>query len=272
MTLMCRVLKVSTSGYYAWAKRPAKSPHEIRDAELLDDIRRLHANSRGTYGSPRIHAALTLEGAHVSKKRIARLMRHDGLRGKIRKRFVHTTDSEHEHPIAPNTLDRQFSPDSVKPAWVGDITYLRTESGWAYLAVIIDLRSRMVVGWELASHMQTELVEAALLHAVGSQAFEKGLIHHTDRGSQYASNDYRGLLDDLDIQVSMSRKGNCWDNAVAESFFGTLKQELAFHRSWAGLADARADIHDYIEVFYNRQRLHSSLGYKTPAAVNKAAA
>jgi transposase InsO family protein len=174
--------------------------------------------------------------------------------------------------VAPNTLNRQFEVDAPDRVWVGDITYIRTASGWGYLAVILDLHSRLVVGWALADHMRTELVETALICALGKREPSKDLLHHTDRGSQYASASYRDRLAALGIEVSMSRRGDCYDNAVVESFFGTLKQELVHHARWTELTDARAAIHDYIEVFYNRQRLHSSLGYRTPAEADQEAA
>ena len=199
-------------------------------------------------------------------------MRTDGLRGRIRRRYRQTTDSKHSHPIAPNTLNRQFEAHSPDHVWAGDITYIRLASGWAYLAVVLDLHSRMVVGWALADHMRTELVETALSAALGARKPAEGMLHHSDRGSQYASEDYRKLLSKHHIEASMSRRGNCYDNAVVESFFGSLKQELVHHVLWRDMAEARAAIHDYVEVFYNRQRLHSSLGYKTPAEVDKEAA
>jgi len=198
-------------------------------------------------------------------------MRTNGLRGRIRRGFRRTTDSDHTLPIAPNTLNRQFSVDSPDRVWAGDITYIRAGSSWCYLAVILDLYSRMVVGWTMASHMRTELVETALSTALGARRPSANLLHHSDRGSQYASGSYQALLEKHGIEVSMSRRGECYDNAVVESFFGTLKQELVFHEHWASLAEARAAIHDYIEVFYNRQRLHSTLGYRTPAEVDQEA-
>ena len=269
---MCRVLGVSRSGLYAWRRRAGPSAHEREDAELLERIRSIHSTSRGTYGSPRVHRALRRDHVRTGKKRIERLMRTDGLRGRIRRRFRTTTDSEHRLPVAPNTLNRQFAVDAPDHVWAGDITYIRTASGWGYLAVILDLHSRMVVGWSLADHMRTELVEGALIAALGSREPSPDLLHHSDRGSQYASACYRGRLAEHEIEVSMSRRGDCYDNAVVESFFGTLKQELVHHTRWTDLAEARAAIHDYIEVFYNRQRLHSSLGYRTPAEVDQEAA
>jgi putative transposase len=259
IALMCRVLGVSRSGWYASRGRIRPTERERRNAELLMKVREVHSSSRGTYGSPRVHAQLVRDGVDVGEDRVARLMQADGLAGRVRRRFVATTDSKHDKPVAPNTLNREFTADSSDSVWCADITYIPTAAGWVYLAAIIDLSTRMIVGWSMANHMRTELVESALLH-------------HSDRGTQYASTSYRALLEQHGIECSMSRAGNCWDNAVIESFFGTFKQEWAHHHRWTGLADARAGTHDYIEVFYNRKRLHSALGYKTPAEVDQAAA
>jgi len=199
-------------------------------------------------------------------------MRCNGLRGKVRRAFRKTTDSNHERPIAENSLNRQFAPKNKDSVWCADITYIPTRSGWVYLAAIIDLTTRMIVGWSIATHMRTELVERALMNALAFRRPADELVHHSDRGSQYASTAYRNLLQNNGIQCSMSRKGNCWDNAVIESFFGSFKQEWAHHHRWSGLDDARAATHDYIEVFYNRQRLHSALDYRTPAEVDEAVA
>ena len=271
VALMCRVLGVSRSGLYAWSRRGESARH-ASDAELSERIRAIHASSRSTYGSPRVHQALRREEVRVGRKRVERLMQRDGLRGRIRRRFRRTTDSNHALPVAPNTLNRQFAVDAPDRIWAGDITYIRTRDGWGYLAVILDLHSRLVVGWALADHMRTELVETALIAALGKREPSPDLLHHTDRGSQYASRSYRGRLEALGIAVSMSRRGDCYDNAVVESFFGSLKQELVHDARWTDLVDARAAIHDYIEVFYNRQRLHSSLGYRTPAEADQEAA
>ncbi len=268
---MCRVLEVSRSGLYAWRRR-GRSARERADAELSGKIHALHAASRGTYGSPRVHRGLRREGTRVGRKRVERIMKRDGLRGRIRRRFRRTTDSNHRLPVAPNTLNRQFGVDAPDRVWAGDITYIRTTGGWGYLAVILDLHSRLVVGWALADHMRTALVEQALVTALGAREPTADLLHHSDRGSQYASVAYRSRLAAHGIAVSMSRRGDCWDNAVVESFFGTLKQELVHLARWADLVEARAAIHDYIEVFYNRQRLHSSLDYRTPAEVDQDAA
>jgi len=268
---MCRVLGVSRSGLYAWSGRKP-SARAKADAALRRRIRSIHDASRSTYGSPRVHRGLRRDGVRVGRKRVERLMRLDGLRGRIRRRFRRTTDSNHGLPVAQNTLNRQFEVDAPDRVWAGDITYIRTTNGWGYLAVILDLHSRMVVGWALADHMRTELVETALDCALGKRKPADDLLHHSDRGSQYASASYRSRLEAHGIAVSMSRRGDCYDNAVVESFFGTLKQELVHRARWAELADARAAIHDYIEVFYNRRRLHSALGYKTPAEVDDEAA
>lgn len=269
---MCRVLGVSRSGWYASRAQLRPSEREIREAALLAKIREIHRASRGTYGSPRVHAQLVREGVDVGEDRVARLMRAAGLEGRVRRRFKVTTDSKHDKPIAPNVLNREFTAQSSDSVWCADITYVPTAAGWVYLAAIIDLATRMIVGWSMANHMRTELVESALLNALTSRAPAVRLVHHSDRGSQYASASYRLLLEQHGIECSMSRSGDCYDNAVIESFFGTFKQEWAHHHRWAGLNEARAATHDYIEVFYNRQRLHSALGYRTPAEVDIVAA
>ena len=272
IALMCRVLGVSRSGWYASCKRVRPTDREIRDAELLGKIREIHAASRETYGSPRVHAQLLRDGVDVGKDRVARLMKADGLRGRVRRRFTTTTDSKHDKPVAPNTLNREFTAESSDSVWCADITYIPTAAGFVYLAAIIDMATRLIVGWSMANHMRTELVENALLNALTLRAPASRLVHHSDRGSQYASRSYRELLEQHEIECSMSRAGDCWDNAVIESFFGTFKQEWAHHHRWSGLVDARAATHDYVEVFYNRQRLHSALGYRTPAEADAAAA
>ena len=272
IALMCRALGVSRSGWYASHARVRPSAQEIRDDELLKRIRKIHEDSRATYGSPRVRAQLVRDGVDVSKDRVARLMKADGLRGRVQRRYKVTTDSRHTKSIAPNTLNREFGTESSDSVWCADITYISTAAGFVYLAAIIDLATRMIVGWSMASHMRSELVESALLNALTSRVPAARLVHHSDRGSQYASDSYRGLLDQYGIECSMSRKGNCWDNAVIESFFGSFKQEWAHHQRWAGLLDARAATHDYIEAFYNRRRLHSSLGYRTPAEMDEVVA
>jgi transposase InsO family protein len=268
---MCRLLKVSRSGWYAWCARVRPSDREIRDADLIEKIREIHAASRETYGSPRVHAQLVRDGVDVGEDRVARLMQAAGIKGRVRRRFKVTTDSKHKEPIAPNTLNRGFMAESSDSVWCADITYIPTAAGWVYLAAIIDLATRMIVGWSMASHMRTELVESALLNALTARVPASRLVHHSDRGSQYASVSYRGMLEQHGIGCSMSRAGNCYDNAVIESFFGTFKQEWAHHHRWSGLGQARGATHDYIEVFYNRQRLHSALDYRTPAEADEAA-
>jgi transposase InsO family protein len=219
-----------------------------------------------------VHAQLVRDGEEVGVDRVARLMRADGLRGRVRRRFKVTTNSRHTRPVAANVLNREFTVEASDSVWCADITYIPTAAGWVYLAAIIDLATRMIVGWSMANHMRTELVESALLNALTARAPAARLVHHSDRGSQYASTSYRALLEQHGIECSMSGAGNCYDNAVIESSFGTYKQEWGHHHRWTGLIDARAATHDYIEVFYNRQRLHSSLGYRTPAEADRAIA
>jgi putative transposase len=272
IALMCRVLGVSRSGWYASCARVRPSEREIQDADLLEKIHKIHAASRETYGSPRVHAQLVRDGVDVGEDRVARLMRAAGLAGRVRRRFKVTTDSKHRMPVAPNVLNREFRAESSDSVWCADITYISTAAGWVYLAAILDVATRRIVGWSMANHMRTELVESALLNALTARAPASELVHHSDRGSQYASASYRGLLELRGIACSMSGAGNCYDNAMIESFFGTFKQEWAHHHRWENLVDARAATHDYIEVFYNRQRLHSALGYRTPAEADEAAA
>ena len=261
---MCRQLEVSRSGFYAW-KRRGPSKHARTDLELVAKIKRVHAGSRNTYGSPRVRAALSAEGAHHSRKRIMKLMRQEGLQGRKPKAFRRTTDSRHAFPIAPNLLARQFDVATPNAVWVTDITYIATREGWLYLAAILDLFSRRVVGWAMRQDMERELCLSALRMALKSRQPPPGLVHHSDRGSQYASTEYRRTLADHGLRCSMSRKGDCWDNAVAESFWSTLKSELVERTVFATRDDARSAIFEFIEVFYNRQRLHSHLAYRTPA-------
>ena len=261
--MLCRVLKVSRSAFYAWRSEPTR--RERSDSDLAVHIKGIHRESRGTYGSPRITMALRKEGIHVNRKRVTRLMREQDVRGIPSRRFRGTTtDSAHDKVVAPELLERDFTAAGPNEVWVGDITYLRVGTGWAYLAVLIDLFSRRVVGWSLESHMRTELAANALRQALVVRQPAAGLIHHTDRGVQYASDAYTALLANADIVQSMSRKGNCWDNAVSESFFGTLKQELVKGRPWYTLMQARTAIGNYIHQFYNHQRLHSTIGYCSP--------
>jgi transposase InsO family protein len=266
---MCRLLSVSPSGFYAWLRRKPSERAE-RDVALASNIVAIHKESRGTYGSPRIHSELRDQDISVSRKRIARLMRENGVVGCQPRRTQKTTDSAHTHPVAENVLNREFNVDAPNTAWVTDITYVWTHAGWLYLAVIIDLYSRRVVGWSMADHMRTELVTGALNMALGQRTLSLPLIHHSDRGSQYASDEYRRALSQNGITCSMSRRANCWDNAVAESFFATLKAELIHRRQWPTREMVRMAIVEYIEVFYNRKRRHSSLGYSNPVAYEKA--
>ena len=260
---MCRQLRVSPSGFYASQKRP-QSAHAVQDEVLLALARKAHQESRGTYGSPRVHAALQGAGHHVGRKRVARVMRNAGIHVRKKRRFVRTTDSKHAHPIAPNVLQRQFTTDQPNKAWVTDITYIPTRQGWVYLAVILDLFSRRVVGWAIDDSMERGLVLSAMRMALSHRQPPSSLIHHSDRGSQYASADYRNLLKANGITCSMSRKGDCWDNAVAESFFAGLKKELVHDVDFKTKGEAKGKLFDWIEVFYNRQRLHSTLAYMTP--------
>jgi putative transposase len=261
---MCRQLSVSRSGYYRWKTREP-SQRQKEDIRLKVAIKASHEQSRGTYGSPRIVDDLKEQGFDVSRRRVARLMAEEGITGTPKKPFKRTTDSKHSEAIADNTLDRNFNVDAPDTAWATDITYVRTWDGWMYLAVVVDLFSRRVIGWATATHMRTKLVMKALDMALGRRLPEPGLLHHSDRGSQYASRDYRKALDDRGIVCSMSRRGDCWDNAVVESFFATLKKELIHRKPWPTARAAREAIVEYIEVFYNRKRKHSTLGYLSPA-------
>ena len=262
--VLCRVLQVSRSGFYAWLKR-SPSRREREDGRLRVEITALHKASYKTYGSPRILADLKARQVAISRKRVARLMKEAGLSGLPPKRFRRTTDSGHDQPVAKNVLQRDFDVSKPNQCWAADITYIRTWEGWLYLAVVIDLFSRRVVGWALADHLRTDLVLEALRMALGLRRPEAGLLHHSDRGSQYASQAYRGLLEGRGITCSMSRRGDCWDNAVVESFFGTLKTELIHRHPWPSKPRAAASVVDYMAIFYNRQRRHSYLGYLSPA-------
>lgn len=270
--VMCDALSVSPSGYYAWRSRP-ESPRASANRALLDDIQRVHARHRERYGAPRIHAELRAEGRTVGRKRIERMMRHHGIRARAPRRYrVCTTDSKHSLPVAPNMLDQNFVADRPNQVWLADITYIPTAEGWFYLAVILDLFTRKVVGWAMRDHMRAELTIAALTMAIQRRRPRAGLIHHSDRGSQYAAGDYREILRAAAITQSMSRKGNCWDNAPMESFFGTLKTELVHRREYLDRDAARHDLFTYIEGYYNRQRIHSAIGYITPQQAEAKAA
>lgn len=264
VTLMCRVLGISRSAYYAWCNREPSERAQQNEA-LAAKIAQVHKDSRGTYGSPRVYAELVEQGLEVGRNRIARIMREEGIVGRPKPKFRKTTDSNHKLPVADNVLDRNFVADEPDRAWVADITYIWTQQGWLYLAVILDLFSRRVVGWSMAEHMRTSLVLDALRAALGSRMpSPAGLVFHSDRGSQYASGDYQKALDENGITCSMSRRGNCWDNAVAESFFSTLKTEFVHNVIFLTRDSARHAIAEWIEIFYNGKRRHSSLGYATP--------
>ena len=261
---MCRVLEMSPSGYYAWLRRP-ESRRAREDRRLLVEIKAIHKENRGVYGSPRVHAELKDRQMHHGQKRVARMMRENGIRAKQSKKFKATTDSNHSHPVAPNLLHRNFEADMPDQKWLADITYIPTREGWLYLAAILDLNSKLIVGWSMAGRMTKKLVLEALSMAVGRRKPGLDLIHHSDRGSQYACGDYQRALRVHGMICSMSRKGDCWDNAPMESWFHTLKTELVNHRDYRTRMQAKADIFEYIEAFYNRSRRHSALGYMTPA-------
>ena len=261
--LLCAVLTVSRSGYYAWIERPAPARTKA-DAKLTVEIAAAHKRSRGRYGSPRVHAELQAQDTHVGKKRVERLMRENGLVGKQKRRFRRTTDSKHTMPIAPNVLERCFEATTTNQAWVTDVTYVATGEGWLYLAAILDLFSRRVVGWATSESNDRNLALEALGAALRSRHPLGGLVHHSDRGSPYASDDYRRALDAHGIVASMSRAGDCWDNAVAESFFATLRAELLDDERYATHHAAVTSIGAYIDEFYNTARRHSYLGYVSP--------
>ncbi len=260
---MCRVLGVSPSGYYACKSRPP-SKRLADDARVAAEVAAAHKASRGIYGSPRVHRELKAKGLKVGKKRVERLMNEKGLRGRSKKRFVRTTDSKHDDPVAPNVLERRFETTTPNEAWVGDVTYIATAQGWLFLAVLLDLFSRRVVGWATSDTNDTTLALAALDHAVRSRRPNAGLIHHTDRGSPYASEDYRAALAARGLVASVSRTGDCYDNAVAESFFASLKAEWVDYEDYADHDVGHASVGEYIERFYNPTRRHSHLGYVSP--------
>jgi transposase InsO family protein len=261
---MCRLLGVSRAGYYAWRDR-SPSEHAQRDEKLRVLVVEAHERSRRTYGSPRVHAELVARGERVGKKRVARLMRQQGLKARVRRRYRSTTMSEHDQPVAPNLLARRFDAEAPNQRWVGDVTELVIEAGAArlFLAAIIDLFSRFVVGWAMSAVNDRHLAIRALEMALRRRCPEAGLLHHSDQGSPYASDDYRKVLDAHGITCSMSRRGNCYDNAAMESWFSTLKSELG--ERFESYAVAKEQLFDYIEVFYNQQRRHSALDYSSPA-------
>jgi putative transposase len=263
IVVMCRVLNVSESGFYAWRKRPA-CQHQREDAQLIEEIRQEFRAHQGRYGSPRLHAELCDRGRCIARKRVARLMREAGLCAKRKRRRVLTTHRDPSHPVASNLLNREFTAEEPNSKWVTDITYIPTIQGWLYLAVILDLYSRMVVGWSMSGNCDEKLVEHALDQAIARRRPKAGLLHHSDRGSQYTSQAYQLCLEQSGIHVSMSRKGNCWDNAAMESFFGTLKDECVGSTVYSSHDEARLALFTYMEVYYNRIRRHSTLGYVSP--------
>ena len=269
--LMCRVLAVSASGFYA-AQRRAPSARAVRDQYLRLQVRTAHERSDRTYGAPRVHRELRAQGHRVARKRVARLMREDGLLvPRRRRRVVRTTDSGHPHPVAPNLLERRFDVNGVRldQVWVSDLTFVPTREGWLYLAIVLDLASRRVVGWAMRETLEGDLATSALRMALAARQPGPGLLHHSDRGSQYASDAYRALLAEHRCVVSMSRRGDCWDNAVAESFFATLELELILTHDWPTRDAARRAIFRYIETWYNRERQHSTLDYVSPVQYEK---
>ena len=264
VSIMCDVLEVSRSGYYAWVNRPP-SARERRREELIEQIRQANEQSFGTYGSPRIQAELAGREIEVCVNTVAKLMKEAGIRSVMHRRFVvQTTDSNHDHPVAPNILEREFHAELPNEKWLSDITYIPTDEGFLYLAGVMDLCSRKIVGWSMADHLRTELCLDALNMALQSRQPGADLLHHSDRGVQYASVDYQLLLQSRNICVSMSRVGDCYDNAAMESFWGTLKTELVHQRKYRTREEARQSIFKYIECWYNRKRRHSALGYKSP--------
>jgi putative transposase len=267
--LLCDTLGVSSAGFYAWRSRPRSDQQQRRDA-LLVEIAAIHAEAKQRYGSPRIHAELKAKGVECCVNTVAKLMHDNDIRAKTARRFRHTTDSNHPLPVADNLLDRQFDAQAPNERWVADITYIPTREGWLYLAVVEDLYSRMVVGWSMGDTMTSRLVVDALEMAVQRRLPDEGLLAHSDRGSQYASEHYQRLLAKHGIECSMSGVGQCWDNAPMESFFASLKKELVHHEDYQSRAEARASIFEYIETFYNPKRRHSSLGFVSPAEYEQA--
>ena len=271
VSMMCEVLGVSRSGFYASEKRGGVTKKMEQDAKLTEKIREVHEASHGTYGSRRVLKQLKRDEQPCSKGQVEGLMRDGGIQGRVRRRFKATTDSKHSRPVPENLVKRDFSAQTPDSVWCADITAVPTSTGFVYLAAIIDVATRLVVGWSMDRNMETQLILRALDNALAWREPATAIVHHSDRGSQYASGAYQTALAVHGIQQSMSRAGDCWDNAMIESFFGTYKQEWAHHQRWRGLVDAEASTRDYIEVFYNRTRLHSALGYRTPAEADAAA-
>lgn len=264
LTELCAVLDVSVSGYRAWKRGGKTDRKRLTDPQMLTLIRAIHAELKGAYGSPRMVRELRARGFSASKDRVERLMRENGIRARHKRRFKATTDSKHVLPVAGNLLDRNFMPSAPNQVWTADMTYIWTDEGWLYLAIVLDLFNREIVGWSLKSRMTADIVTDALTMAWFRRKPAPGVLHHSDRGSQYASRAFQQKLVDYGMTCSMSRKGNCWDNAPSESWFNSLKNERVHGRRYATRAEATADIFEYIEVFYNRKRRHSTLGYRSP--------
>jgi putative transposase len=264
IAVQCRVLEVTRSGYYTWRQRPP-SATASRRAELTEAVRRVHQGRRQVYGSPRVHAELMAEGHRCCRNTVARVMRAAGIQAKTVRKFCRTTDSGHPHPVAENVLNRDFAPSAPNHTWAADITYIPTREGWLYLAAVEDLYSRKIVGWSMSERIDSRLVVDALTMAIHRELPDEGLVAHSDRGVQYASGHYQQVLTAHGLTCSMSRKGNCWDNAPMESFFASLKKELVHHEDYQTRDEARQSLFEYIEVFYNRERRHSALGYHSPA-------
>jgi len=262
--LLCRVVGVAASGFYAWLRR-GPSQRERQDRSLAERIAAVFAASRRTYGSPRVHAELRAEGIRVSRKRVARLMREGGLAATIRRRFPRTTNSDHGRPVAPNLLEQKFTAEQPDTVWLAAISYIATGEGWLYLAAIKDMATREIVGWSMSDSLEAGSACAALRMAIQRRQPPAGLIHHSDRGVQYAGSEYQKILTRHGLRCSMSRRGNCYDNAPMESFFGSLKNELVHRTTFPTRAAARQALFDYLEIFYNRRRRHSGIGFLTPA-------
>ena len=265
VVMMCAAFGVSKSGYYAWLKRPLSQRKKNREALLLQ-IRAVYEDSDGVYGAPKITKVLQNKGVRVHQKRVSRLMKEHGIRSKTVRKYKQTTNSKHSMPVSENLLNQEFSASHPNQKWVTDITYCRTEEGWLYLASVLDLCTRKIVGWQVSSRMTKELVVGALKQAIHQQKPSPGLLHHSDRGSQYCSNDYQQLLRKHGMVSSMSRKGNCYDNASIESFHAIIKREMIYTKSFRSRAEAKHAIFRYIELFYNRKRIHGALGYMSPVA------
>ena len=268
--MMCRVLGVSRSGYYAWCARD-ESPRSERDRTLRHRIQQVHLESRGVYGARKVHRALTAQGEACGRHKVARLMREAGLKGCPKRRFRARPEQAPSHPMAPNVLDQDFRASRPNERWASDITFIATRQGWLYLAIVMDLYSRRIVGWAMDRYVGRHLVMEALTMALGYRQPTGSLLHHSDRGPQYTSDDFRDLLDQHGIRCSMSARGHCYDNAPVESFFALLKRERIRRRTYATREEAKADVFDYIEVFYNRKRSHGTLNYVSPVAYEKAA-